>query len=101
MTVTMNEAGMVELPPSVRKQFNLVAASRLELDVQEDGFTIRPVRSTDPEKGMPEPLAGVVRQGRLRVFTGGPVLSDEAIVQAIAADRDERAASIAGIAAVP
>ena len=98
MTVTMNEAGMVELPPSVRKRFNLVGQTQLELDVREDGFTFRPRVSLDSSGTAPSlfatPAVSIVREGRLRVFSGGPKLTDEDVIRAIAADRDERTVAV-------
>ena len=42
MTVTMSEAGLLELPEVVRRHFKLQGAARLELEVGTDSITLRP-----------------------------------------------------------
>ena len=89
MTVTMNEAGCIELPKRVRNRFQLKGRTRLEMDVTGDSITLRPKRSPDPAPG----AARLIRKGKLLVATGFPPGVD--IAAAIEAERAERDAELA------
>jgi len=88
MTVTMNEAGLVALPPSVLALFGIQGATQVEVDVQDDGIKLR-FDSAVPA-GQPRPVVGIENRDGWPVIAGTPYLSDEAVVRAIKADRDER-----------
>lgn len=89
MTVTMTEAGCIELPLRVRSRFKLKGRTRLEMDVSGDSITLRPKRSSDAAQG----AARLVRKGKLLVATGYPPGTD--IAAAIEAERAEREAELA------
>lgn len=83
-TVTMTEAGLVQLPEAVRKLFHLEGETRLELEVQTDGIRLRPQRTAPAA-----PRLVRNQRGRL-VIADGPALDENSVVQAIKADREER-----------
>jgi bifunctional DNA-binding transcriptional regulator/antitoxin component of YhaV-PrlF toxin-antitoxin module len=84
-TITMSEAGLVQLPEAVRRLLRLEGAVALDLDVENDSIRLR------PRQPAAEP-ARLVRNKRGRlVIADGPVLTDDVIVEAIKAGRDERA----------
>ena len=89
MTVTMNEAGCIELPRRVRSRFQLKGRTRLELNVTGDSITLRPKRSPDAASG----AARLIQKGKLLVATGFPPGVD--IAAAIEADRADRDAELA------
>lgn len=77
MTVTMSEAGLLELPEVVRRRFQLQGESRLELEVGPDSITLR------PEKPGADPEVQIVRKGKLLVITGAPPVTSAQIASAI------------------
>ncbi len=80
----MNEAGLVQLPDAVRKLLKLVGPASLELEVQDDSIRLRPQAPVTES-------ARLVRNQRGRlVIAGGPELDNDAVVQAIKADRGDR-----------
>lgn len=92
MTVTMNDAGMVALPESVRHLFGIKGARDIELDVESDGVKLRLV-STSAENEVP--MASIEYRDGFPVIVGTPPLSDEEVVGAIKAGRDERSEELA------
>ena len=77
--VTMSEAGLVELPEDVRKQFNLFGPSRLELEEVKNGaITLRP--ETPPPK---TPDVSIAWRGKRRVIVGAAPVTSQDIVRAI------------------
>ena len=107
-TVTMSEAGLVELPIKVRRRFQLKGPTRLDLVVSGDGITLRPKQTSGAAKEPPArrrsavaPTAAaapgatrLVRRGKLLVATGFPAGVD--IAAAIEAERDARDVELAG-----
>ncbi len=92
ITVTMNEAGLLELPESVRRHFKMKGPARLELEMDNDSITLR------PEPGWVDdvPVARVEYRNGFPVIVGAPPVTSEQIVAAIKADRDERDEHLAG-----
>ena len=87
MTVTMNEAGFLELPEVVRRHFKMKGAARLELEMDNDTITLRPAPAP---VGDDVPEARVEMRNGRKVIVGAPPVTSEQIIQAIAADREER-----------
>ena len=85
MTVTMNEAGFLELPEVVRRHFKLKGAARLELEVREDSITLRPERCEATEGEV-----RIEKRGNRMVIVGAPPVTSVQIVQAIAEGREEQ-----------
>jgi bifunctional DNA-binding transcriptional regulator/antitoxin component of YhaV-PrlF toxin-antitoxin module len=87
MTVTMNESGLVAVPESVRKLFGINGPAQVELDLETDGVRLRfpSARACDDV-----PVARVEYRDGFPVIVGTPPLSDEDVVRAIKADRDDR-----------
>jgi bifunctional DNA-binding transcriptional regulator/antitoxin component of YhaV-PrlF toxin-antitoxin module len=91
MTITMNEAGRLTLPESVRRMFGLSGDQQIELDVQDDGVKLR----------FEHPAATEVPVGRIETRNGRRVIvppitvTSQDIVKAIQADRNERADKLA------
>ncbi|MBK8038448.1 MAG: AbrB/MazE/SpoVT family DNA-binding domain-containing protein [Verrucomicrobiaceae bacterium] len=91
MTITMNEAGRLTLPESVRVMFGLAGGQRIELDVQDDGVKLRFEHPAAAEA----PLGRIeTRHGR-RVIVPPVAVTSQDIVKAIKADRNERTDKIA------
>lgn len=93
MTVTMNEAGFLELPESVRRHFKMKGPARLELEMDNDTITLRPEQAPEEDD---VPLARVEMRNGHMVIVGPAPLSDEQIIRAIREDRDERDRRILG-----
>ena len=85
MTVTMNESGLVAVPESVRARFGIKGPAQVELDVETDGVRLRFPSAQDDV-----PVARVEVRDGFPVIVGTPPLSDEDVVRAIKADRDDR-----------
>ncbi len=86
MTITMSEAGLLELPEAVRRRFQLKGEARFLLDVSEGAITLR----LEERPAEDVPAAKIENRGGYRVIAGPGPLSDERIIRAIQADRDER-----------
>jgi len=80
MKTTIDGAGRIVVPKSVREQLHLTPGSELELDVLDDSVVIR-------HRDAPEPL--VERQGVL--IHHGPQLADIDIVSFLREQRHARA----------
>ena len=93
MTVTMNEAGLVALPESVLAMFGIKGARQIEIDVQDDGVKLRlaPCAAEDDDV----PVARVEYRDGFPVIVGTTRLTDEDVVRAIKAERDDRDAKLA------
>lgn len=78
---------MDQLASVVCRQFKLRPSSRVRIEVAEDTITLHP---DEPRAVEDVPLAGIETRGNRRVIVGHPPLSDEDIVRAIQAGRDER-----------
>jgi bifunctional DNA-binding transcriptional regulator/antitoxin component of YhaV-PrlF toxin-antitoxin module len=87
MTVTMNESGLVAVPESVRKLFGIKGPAQVELDLETDGVRLR---FPSAQAGEDVPVARVEYRDGFPVIVGTPPLSDEDVVRAIKADRDDR-----------
>ena len=87
MTVTMNESGLVAVPESVRKRFGIKGPAQVKLDLETDGVRLR----FPSAQGYDDvPVARVEVRDGFPVIVGTPPLSDEEVVRAIKADRDDR-----------
>ncbi len=82
--LTVDAAGRLVLPKSVRQQFHLTPGSSLELNVQPDAIVLKP-------EGIKAPL---VQEGSLLVHRGTATLD---LLQAVAADRAHRDRQVAGM----
>ena len=60
-TVTLDKAGRVVLPKSLRDELHLASGDRLELELEGDRVTLRPIRSASPLR----------REQGVWVFRGG------------------------------
>ena len=85
MTITIDKAGRIVLPKSVRDRLGLSAGSELELDEVDDAIVLKPPRSKSP----------LVRKGRLLVHTG-KIVGNSDLTAAIERTREERARHILG-----
>lgn len=88
ISITLDKAGRVLIPKSVRDELGLAAGDSLELELRGDEIIVRPVR-----------LDGELReQGRFMVFySGAGPMSAEIARKAIADNRDERSMKVAGL----
>src|SRR4051812_1816180 len=57
-TIRVNYDGWLSLPTAVRRKLGLITGDQLELELSEDGITLRPVRpGTTADEAAPEPAA--------------------------------------------
>ena len=78
--LTLDKAGRIVLPKSVRDDLRLEAGATLELETSDDGITLRPV----PANGR------LVKEHGVWVFQSDEPLTDEIVEEAARKIRKER-----------
>lgn len=86
-TLTLDASGGLFLPAELLADAHLNEGAQVEVDVAADRIVVKAVE--------PEPTLRLVEKDGMLVFTGGPRLTDDEIVRAIKAGRDERDERIA------
>jgi len=79
-TVTLDKAGRVVIPKSVRDELQLTAGDALELESEGERVTLRPLRSASPLR----------KEHGIWVFRGNRKLSAAATDKALRDIRDQR-----------
>ncbi len=79
-TVTLDKAGRVVIPKSLRDELHLEAGDALSLESEGERLTLRPVRSASPLR----------REQGVRVFRGSQTLSAAATDQVLRDLREQR-----------
>ena len=87
MTITMSETGGIELPEAVRRYLKLTGPGQLEVECKEGAVSLR-AQAAEESSGVPE--ARVERRNGRLVIVGSHVTTDEDVIAAIQAGRDER-----------
>jgi AbrB family looped-hinge helix DNA binding protein len=84
-TITIDAAGRLVLPKAMRDRLHLQAGARLKADLVADRIEL----TAEPDENV-----RIERRGKRLVIVGGPPLD---AVKAIQADRNDRAAKLAGL----
>ena len=87
-TLTLDPSGGLFLPAELLADAHLNKGATVEVDVTADQIVVKPV--------VPEQEARLVEKDGMLIFEGGPPLSDEDVIRAIKADREERTDRILG-----
>lgn len=87
ITITMNETGGLELPEVVRRYLKLTGSAQLEVECKEGAVSLRPQVAGGGDE---VPEARVERRNGRLVIVGSHVTTDEDVIAAIQAGRDER-----------
>ncbi len=79
-TVTLDKAGRVVIPKSLREELRLESGDQLELEADGESVTLRPMRANSPLR----------REQGVWVFRGGRKISASATEKVLAQLRSER-----------
>ena len=83
-TLSIDKAGRVVIPLTVRKMFGLNAGTALKMEIRERAVMLRPV----------EQRQSLVREDGVWVYDG--TVTQDALLDAIASERDARSSAIWG-----
>ena len=86
-TLTLDASGGLFLPAELLADAHLNEGAVVEVDVAADRILVKPA--------VPERQVRLVEKNGRLVFEGGPPLTDDDVIRAIKADREERDATIA------